>query len=127
MNKGYVVIKIDGRLYRAHRLVWFWETGSLPELEIDHWDRNRSNNRFSNLRPATGQQNRCNQGLRSDNQAGLKGIYYRADREKWQAQIGHNGRVKNLGQYETAGEAHEVYCLWADMLHGEFASNGVAK
>lgn len=126
-NKGYVAIKIDGRLYLAHRLAWMYETGEMPDFEVDHRDRIRIHNWFGNLRPATTQQNRCNTTLRVSNRAGLKGVYFRSDRNKWQAQIGFNGRVKNLGQYSTPDEAHEVYCLWADMLHGEFSSNGVNK
>ncbi len=42
-ESGYGIINIDGRMYRAHRLMWVWRRGPIPEgLVIDHLCRNRS-------------------------------------------------------------------------------------
>jgi hypothetical protein len=52
-SNGYKYGPIFKKNYKAHRVVWLLVTGHWPQLEIDHIDGNRSNNRFENLRPAT--------------------------------------------------------------------------
>ena len=52
-GRGYATIRIDGKLYLAHRLAWLLMTGSFPQKRLDHIDRNKLNNKFNNLREAT--------------------------------------------------------------------------
>lgn len=59
-GKGYLQISVDWRLYSAARLAWLYMTGEWPKEEIDHINRVRSDNRFSNLREATRSSNNCN-------------------------------------------------------------------
>lgn len=41
-RQGYGIARRDGKLTYAHRLVWEWERGPIPEgMEIDHLCRNR--------------------------------------------------------------------------------------
>jgi hypothetical protein len=54
---GYARICIGRRMYAQHRLAWFYVNGQWPEGEIDHRDRDRTNNRFGNLRLASRKQN----------------------------------------------------------------------
>lgn len=51
-RKGYLRIKYRGKLYRVHRLVLETFVGFAPKdrPEVDHIDRNPSNNHVSNLR-----------------------------------------------------------------------------
>jgi hypothetical protein len=46
-------------------------TGNWPDHEIDQEDRNRSNNRWSNLHPATRWQNAANRSIQSNNKLGI--------------------------------------------------------
>ena len=46
---GYLTIKINGKDYLAHHLIWLAETGNLPTGWIKHKDDERTNNRFTNL------------------------------------------------------------------------------
>jgi hypothetical protein len=105
---------------RMHRLVL--PTASL----IDHIDRNPLNNTRENLRACDHSQNQFNRGAASNNKCGLKGVSYHTKTSRWFSRIKRYGRQIHLGYFDTPEEAHEVYCLAADMLHGEFANHGEA-
>jgi HNH endonuclease/AP2 domain len=120
-ESGYCLLGIDRRLYRAHQLVWLWETGEWPNSELDHINRNRSDNRFSNLRLATSRQNKVNGPKLSTNTSGFKGVSFNKQRNKWIAQIKVPGKNLALGYFLTPEEAHAVYCEIAKELHGQFA------
>jgi HNH endonuclease len=56
--KGYLCIGFKGRKLYGHRLIWILHHGKVPdELQIDHINRDRSDNRIENLRLATGSEN----------------------------------------------------------------------
>jgi hypothetical protein len=118
LKDGYIYIVVDGKQYLAHRLIWLYVYGSFPENQIDHIDRNRSNNRLNNLREATKRQNQWNIGPRSRNKSGYKGVSKRGN--KWRARININGYDKWLGIFPTEKEAYTAYCSAAKQLHGEF-------
>ena len=62
-KSGYLTIGFNGKHYRAHQLAWLIITGDWPFGELDHDDRDKGNNRFRNLRPATKAQNAINSGV----------------------------------------------------------------
>ena len=52
-NRGfdddYRKLTFDREIYLSHRIIWMWMTGEDPgEMEVDHIDRDRFNNRWSN-------------------------------------------------------------------------------
>ena len=58
---GYIAVSVNRTLYLAHRLIWMWHNGDIPEgFQIDHIDRNPSNNNIENLRIVTQQENMWN-------------------------------------------------------------------
>lgn len=116
---GYVVICVNRKLYRAHHLAWLYVHGELPLL-IDHINGNRSDNRISNLRPATHSQNSKNRKVSKKSKSGLKGVYLEKRTGRWEAQICTNGKNIYLGTFKSPHEAHEAYCIKAMELHGEF-------
>lgn len=119
-SHGYKSIKVDGRLYTAHRLAWLWMTGDLPSLEVDHINRERLDNRFANLRLATSAQNKANRGPHPRNTSGMTGVSYVPSRGKFLAQISHNGKNHNLGRFDAAEDAIKAYRAAANRLHGDF-------
>lgn len=122
-KEEYIKIRIEGKAYRAHRLIWRYMTGEDPgELEIDHKDENKYNNAFINLRKATNGQQQGNRSVRKDNKVRLKGVC--KVRNKYRAQIRCNGKHMHLGYYPTKEEAHKAYCEAADKLHGDFKNYG---
>ena len=119
-DNGYRVIYICGKNYREHRLIWCMVYGNFPTNEIDHIDRNRSNNAIENLREATSTENSLNAdyivGL-----SGLRGVSPTSSGLKWRARIRVEGQQISLGHFDTVEEAHKAYLEAVKKYHGEFA------
>ena len=67
---GYLLIMVQSRLYRAHRLAWLHTHGVWPEDQLDHVNRIRTDNRIDNLRAVTNKQNGQNRSTQSNNTSG---------------------------------------------------------
>jgi len=104
-TQGYIAIKIDSVLYRAHRLAWLYVYGVWPPNDIDHINRVRDDNRLSNLRLATRAQNCQNRRIRSDNVTGTTGVCRYKKTQKWRAYIMIRKRQKELGVYDSLAAA----------------------
>ena len=104
--RGYIVatIKINNKIYeiRAHRLCWFLYYGKVPKNFIDHINGSRDDNRITNLRDVTNQENQFNQ---------TKARGYRLDKRsgKYKARICLNKKEIHLGYFSTEQEAKEAY------------------
>jgi hypothetical protein len=92
--------------------------------QVDHEDGNGLNNCRYNLRPASTINNAGNKRMSKNNTSGFKGVTFHKHNKRWQAQIGMNGRTRNLGYYDTPEEAHEAYVAAAIEYFGEYANNG---
>jgi len=115
-TKGYLAIKVNGRLYRAHRLAWILHYGEWPSDEVDHINGIRDDNRIANLRIATHQQQAWNM---KGHGKFLKGV--RKNGRGFMAQIAIRRKTLCLGTYSTEIEAHEAYRRKAAELFGDFA------
>lgn len=130
-----------GRYYRitwtgrqrilSHRAAWFLTYGFLPEQAIDHIDGNPANNAINNLRLATPQMNSQNRYTGSG-VSGLLGVTERQSKQgvKYRASIRVDGKLKQLGTYASAKEAHEIYLSAKKQFHqqgGEIARNSEHK
>jgi hypothetical protein len=114
---GYRQIQIDGAQFRAHRLAWLYMTGTFPPDQIDHIDRNPTNNQFTNLRAVTGSENQHNSGKPKDNTSGYRGVSYDKRDKKWRASIRLNNVLKNLGYFPTPEEASVAYLAAQRIYH----------
>jgi len=102
-------VRIDGKPYPASRIIYFMHHGVDPyPMEVDHKDRNSLNNNVDNLRLGDRRLQIQNQGIRSTNKSGVKGVCWRKDRSKWQAQITVENKLKHLGYFATLKEAAEA-------------------
>jgi hypothetical protein len=125
---GFVIVSISGVHHLAHRIVFALENGRWPADEIDHIDGNPTNNRPSNLREASRTQNIHNRRHHKDSKSGIKGVTFRAERDKWRACIYHGGKQRFLGHFDSAEEAAAAYAEAAITHHGAFAKyTGVNK
>lgn len=75
--------------------------------EIDHINRNKLDNRKSNLRICNRSINMQNRGVNKNNTSGYKGIYINKS-GKYVAHCQINKTRKSLGAYKTLEEALEV-------------------
>ena len=102
---GYLRLWLQSRLYLAHRLAWLYMNGEWPKDQLDHINRNRSDNRISNLREVTNKQNGQNKSKSSNNTSGHAGVSWHKHGSKWQAHIKHNQKLIHLGCFNTIEEA----------------------
>lgn len=115
--KGYVVISIDTQIYRAHRLAWLYMTGKWPAHTVDHRDTDKSNNKWSNLREATGLEQMQNLPLMVTNTSGYPGVSYNKQTGRFTAKISVNNKRHHLGYFDTPEEAFEAYQKAKSQLH----------
>jgi hypothetical protein len=101
---GYVLIPINRRNYRAHRLAWLWMTGQWPAEHIDHKNRDRGDNRWVNLRLGGDGVNERNHSLPRNNRSGFVGVS-RTPYGTFQASIRVNRHNHHLGTFKTIDAA----------------------
>jgi hypothetical protein len=95
-NKGYWRIPLDGRLYAAHRLAWFYVFGEWPKQNIDHINGIKTDSRIANLRDVSVSVNAQNQRRpMRHNKSGLLGVCQQDG--WWVAQIKAAGNIRKLG------------------------------
>lgn len=119
-------IRIDGRTYSEHSVIWAMHHGRLPQYpheEIDHINCDVTDNRIENLRLATKKQNQRNKGATSRNSVGYKGVTFCRQTKRYRAMIRVDGEKhpKHLGRFDTPIEAAKAYRNAAKKHHGEFA------
>ena len=72
---GYLILKIKGKQYKAHRIAWFLFYGEFPKGEIDHINRNKQDNRISNLRIVSRIDNIKNRLVKPNSDTGVIGVH----------------------------------------------------
>ena len=102
---GYYNVSIKGRRYKLHRIVYYFHHGVMPDEEIDHIDRDKSNNRIENLRVVTRSENISNNPVaerlgfnqRKDGKTTTEGKALRAKRARDERM--KDGAVKKILYY----------------------------
>lgn len=115
---GYIKLWFRGEKKLAHRLAWYFYTGSWPLDQLDHINGIRNDNRLHNLRQASMADNCHNRCLNKNNTTGFKGVYKRDG--FWVAGIRFQGEKIHLGVFDTPEEAANAYNAAASKYFGAF-------
>ena len=112
---GYLLTRINRKSIKVHRLAWLYVYGELPKDTIDHINRIRDDNRIKNLRVCKFAENLQNKNFYTNNTSGYKGVVKKGNR--FAAQITACGKVRHLGYFSNAEDAHKAYCDAAMKFH----------
>jgi len=119
LDGSAIRISIGKKRYAAHRVLWAMHYGAWPDndLMIDHIDGDVMNNKISNLRLATNQENQRNTKAKNYSKCKQTG--------KWRVSLTINGRNKCFGRYDCEELASLVAEEARDKYFKEFATKGV--
>jgi hypothetical protein len=110
-NKGYERIRIDGKNYLSHRLIYIMHNGDIEKgLCIDHKNCIKDDNRIENLRVVTYQENHFNRST-------AKGYSWIESHNKYKSQIVVNGKTKYLGYFVKEEDAAQAYQVAKEKYH----------
>lgn len=116
--KGYRGLTLNKVPVLCHRLAWFIMTGAWPPQDVDHENGNRSDNRFSNLRPGSRGFNMQNlRRAHVDSESQLLGAYFDKRRGTWYSKIAKEGRTLHMGPFGNAVEANAAYLRVKRQIH----------
>ena len=103
---GYREIQIFYCRARSHNLAWLYMHGRWPIEELDHINRNRSDNRICNLREASRMTNCRNMPRLRNNKSGVTGVMWLKREKKWRAYISsERNKSISLGEFSDFFEA----------------------
>ncbi len=121
---GYLATSLFGKKVQIHRLAWFLHYGEWPEMDIDHVNGIKKDNRISNLRLATISQNQLNKPIQKNNSSGVKGVYWNKRDNKYIASVQHQGRKHTAGRFDDLESAKNAVEELRIKLAGEFCNHG---
>ena len=115
-SHGYVRMKVDGTVYGAGPLAWFYMTGRWPSHEIDHKNTIRNDNRWDNLRDIPHTVNLQNIRRAHRDSKSMLGTQQR-ENGRWSAKICINKKQIPLGTFDTEAQAHAAYVEAKRRIH----------
>jgi hypothetical protein len=122
---GYLRVMILGKRYQAHRLAWLYMTGCHAPGLIDHINGDGTDNRFSNLRPASKSQNGMNRRIQKNNSSGYPGVCWHKNLQRWTVTYKKNNKIIYVGCYEELDEVVSASKMARAENFGEFASKRI--
>jgi len=108
---------------QAHRIAWAIAYGDPGDMQIDHRNGQKSDNRLCNLRLADRAENSTNRRVHKNNTSGFTGVTWCNRLESWTAHIQVRNRRVYLGSFHAIEDAAAAYRKAAELHHGEFAAH----
>jgi hypothetical protein len=104
-TRGYKTLKVNNSNHKfqlwGHHFAWYMTYNNVDFIMLDHINKDKSDNRISNLRSVTSSENLHNKES--------KGCWFDKSRNKWTTAITIKGKRKTLGRFDTEQEAIETY------------------
>lgn len=121
-SRGYRHIRLFGKFYQAHRLVWLYVTGEiLPDgVLLDHINGDRLDNRIDNLRKCNFSENACNTKAPSTSRTGIKNVIRVGD-AGFRVECKLNGKAYISQIYRSVEEAANIRDAFVKNIHTTFA------
>ena len=119
--KGYREVQLLGECWYINRLAVFYMTGKRPDpdVQVDHKNLIRDDNRWNNLRPTTQSQNQLN----TERYGEQRGIQYRGN-DRWRIRLNIEGKRVNrqiIGTYEDALRERDILAEQRGGLRGDIS------
>ena len=121
--KKYMNVMIDRKTYAAHRIIWLYVFGVIPDGDIDHINGNSLDNRIVNLRDVDKQENCRNARLCKRNKTGICGVSIHKQTGKFRVRISHGGKLLSLGLFNNLDDAAKAR-KDADIKYGYHENHG---
>lgn len=111
VRRKILTFKINKKIFKlsTHHFAWYSIYGNVNFEQLDHIDRNQSNNKISNLRVVTNQQNQMNKNSR--------GYYFMKKRKKYRVYIHVDGKNFHGGYFENEEDARKRYLELKEIYH----------
>lgn len=108
-STGYCQVRFDGKFYGYHSILWTINSNkNIPcDLEIDHINGEKTDNRIENLRLVTTRQNSQNKEIHRNGK--LVGTHFIKNKNLYTARIQIDGYRISLGYYKSEEKAHKAY------------------
>jgi hypothetical protein len=122
----YLVVKINGRLYRNHRIIYMLTHKKEIFGEIDHRDGNSQNNHPSNLRDVSKSVNAKNKKMYKNNASRYPGVCRHSQQAAWRVQIINPITKKDQtkcfsdSKFGGSNNAFKAACNYAEFLYQSF-------
>ena len=111
-KRGYLYIKLGKKQLRVNRVVWMLERGDIPkDMMVDHINGIKTDNRLSNLRLVTAEENAQNVIKKRPKHNLPPGVKEMTDRKnkRFYVSVSVKGKRMSLGYFETEVEAGQAY------------------
>jgi hypothetical protein len=103
-GSGYTIITVFNKPYGAHRLAWLYTHGKFPEDQIDHINKDKTDNRLVNLRAVSNKENGKNKFIPTNNTSGHIGVVWDTKNNRWKVQV-RGGSKAYHGSFECKSDA----------------------
>lgn len=110
-GRGYKVICVNYKKYKSHRMAWLLYYKEWPDGNLDHIDRNKSNNRINNLRILSVRLNRYNTNIK------FSGVSWHKRSKGWCANTMKDRKHIYLGFSKDKAEAEQIYQDYLKTVH----------
>lgn len=119
-SQDYLIVSLKGKTYQSHRIIAILHGLDVNGKLIDHIDRDRSNNKISNLRSVTPLQNSRNIGNNSKNVSGIPGVRFNESKNSWIVYWQYCGKQKfkdfSISRYLSSEAAFEAACNYRKQM-----------